>query len=110
MLSNVPARFAESAAGMAIDRENVLKVGAVLLAEVGRLQKVLNDNGLARMGRCGGDPVSEDAELAFNQRAAWLVEDFQREVDELQALADSVADAARDYGVAEADIAAVFAR
>ncbi|ODU02776.1 MAG: hypothetical protein ABS81_16460 [Pseudonocardia sp. SCN 72-86] len=88
MLSNVPARFAETAAGTAIDRENVLKVGQVLLTEIGRLQQVLNDNSLAQMGRCGGDLVSEDPELAFNERATLLVASFQREVD-------SVADAAR---------------
>ncbi|MGD9988597.1 hypothetical protein [Pseudonocardia sp.] len=108
MLRNVPARFAETAAGMAIDRENVMKVGAVITAEVGRLQEALNDNSWKRMGRCGGDPVSEDAEAAFNERAVLLFDVFQREVDDLQGLADSVADAARQYGVAEADISAVF--
>lgn len=110
MLSNVPARFAESAAGMTIDRENVLKVGAVLVAEVGRLQGTLRDNDWVRMGRCGGDPVSEDAEAAFNERAALLFAAFQREVDDLKNLAHAVREAARAYGVAEADVAAVFGK
>ncbi|MFB9745618.1 hypothetical protein ACFFOU_31280 [Pseudonocardia sulfidoxydans] len=108
MLNNVPARFAETAAGMAIDRENVLKVGAVLTGEAQRLRKVLEDNDWVRMGRCGGDPVSEDAEAAFNERAVLLFAAYEREVIDLENLAYAVAEAARAYGIAEADIATAF--
>ncbi|ODU02777.1 MAG: hypothetical protein ABS81_16465 [Pseudonocardia sp. SCN 72-86] len=110
MLSNVPARFAESAAGMAIDRENVLQVGAVLVGEVRRLRQVLQAHGGDRMELCGGDPVSADAKQAFNQRAEALVALYKTYVDDLQALSDAVAEAARSYGVADADIATVFRR
>ncbi|RTL62929.1 MAG: hypothetical protein EKK42_29985 [Pseudonocardiaceae bacterium] len=110
MLSNVPARFAESAAGMAIDRENVLKVAAVLTAEADRLQRSLNEDGKQRLGLCGGDPVSRDAKRAFDQRADLLVDWHQKYVDDLRLLAASVRQAARSYGHSEADIAASFRR
>jgi hypothetical protein len=110
MLENVPARFAETAATMSVDRDNVMQVCAVVVGEVRRLQQVLDDNDWARMGRCGGDPVSGDAEVAFNERAVALFADFRRDVNDLQALAVSIADAARAYGTSEEEIAAVFRR
>ncbi len=43
---------------MRIDRDNVLKVANVLMTEANGLQDVLTQNGDARAGLCGGDPVS----------------------------------------------------
>ncbi|MBN9112711.1 MAG: hypothetical protein J0I34_28470 [Pseudonocardia sp.] len=108
MLSNVPARFAHEAAGMRIDRDNVLAVTAVIATEADRLRQVLETYGGARMGKCGGDPVSGDAMLAFNLRADALVASLWNYVKDLEKLADSVADAARTYGIAESDVAAAF--
>lgn len=110
MLSNVPARFAETAAGMAIDRKNVVQVGKILHAEADRLQDAIDGYITARVGLCGGDPVSEEAAAAFNERATLLWKSFQLYVDDLRELARSVVAAASAYEIAEADIAGGFRR
>ncbi|RTL64277.1 MAG: PE domain-containing protein [Pseudonocardiaceae bacterium] len=108
MLSNVPARFADHAAGMAIDRDNVLQVAQILRGEAARLRDAVNDLDDAKAGLCGGDPVSEEAAAAFNQRSSLLQASFRQYVDDLQALADSVLASARSYGVTDADNAATL--
>lgn len=110
MLSNVPARFADHAAGMAIDRDNVLQVAQILHREADRLQDSVAERHLMKAGLCGGDPVSEDAAAAFNERAALLFNSCQLYVDDLRALANSIQASARAYGLSESDIAASLSR
>lgn len=110
MLSNVPDRFAHEAAGMRIDRDNVLAVAKALSAEAARLTEVLSQNGQARADLCGGDPVSKDAKRAFNQRAEMLVDSYMTYVKDLGQLAVAVAESARAYGVSEEDIARSLGR
>ncbi|GAY12889.1 hypothetical protein TOK_1442 [Pseudonocardia sp. N23] len=66
---------------------------------------MLTQNGDARAGLCGGDPVSPDAMVAFNVRAAALVDSLSLYVRDLQQLATAVAESARAYGVSDEDIA-----
>ncbi|MGD9988594.1 hypothetical protein [Pseudonocardia sp.] len=110
MLSNVPARFAHEAAGMRINRDNVLEVAKVLMAQADDLQEVLAQNADARADLCGGDPVSADAKLAFNKRAGALVDSYASFVLDLRQLATAVAESARAYGVSDEDIARSFDR
>ncbi|MFB9745620.1 hypothetical protein ACFFOU_31290 [Pseudonocardia sulfidoxydans] len=105
MLRNVPARFAHETAEMRIDRDNVLEVAKALSREAARLDEVLSQNGQARADLCGGDPVSADAKLAFNQRAELLVDSYAKYVLDLRQLATAVAESARAYGVSDEDIA-----
>lgn len=97
-----------SAAGMSINRENVLKVGAVLLAEADRLDVAIGDVVGVKAGRCGGDPVSEDAALAFTERAQLLVEAYRGYVADLRRQAGVLQESARSYGYADEEISAVF--
>ncbi|MFB9743913.1 hypothetical protein ACFFOU_22605 [Pseudonocardia sulfidoxydans] len=97
-----------SAAGMSINRENVLKVGAVLLAEADRLDAVIGDVVGVKAGRCGGDPVSGDAAEAFTERAHLLIEVYRGYVSDLRRHAASLKESARGYGYADEEIRAVF--
>ncbi|MGD9988596.1 hypothetical protein [Pseudonocardia sp.] len=75
---NVLARFAETAAGMRIDRGNVLTLAVVLTAEATRLQRPLNDDGKQRLGLRGGDP--RGATKAFDHRVCGLIGPAQLEL------------------------------
>ncbi|MGD9985822.1 PE domain-containing protein [Pseudonocardia sp.] len=97
-----------SAAGMSVNRENVLKVGAVLLAEADRLDLALSPVLGVEAGLCGGDPVSQDAAAAFTERAQLLMKAYQGYIEDLRRQADALQESARSYGYAEAEIRAVF--
>lgn len=96
-------------AGMHVDRDNVLQVRAVILGEVTRLSESLRGAKNLKAGRCGGDPVSEDAELAFTQRAQALIDHFFLYVADLKLIADALKDSATAYGYTEDQIAASMA-
>jgi hypothetical protein len=98
-----------SAAGMQINRDNVLQVRAVILGEVTRLHESLRGAKNLKAGRCGGDPVSGDAELAFTERAQDLIDHFFLYVADLKIIADALRDSATAYGFTEAQIAGSMA-
>jgi len=92
-----------------VNRDTVLKARAGLLAEAHRLRQVLRDNNIHDpIGLCGGDPVSQDAQRAFNERIADLVVAAQQHVDELFAGADKLGASARSYGLTDDEISASF--
>ncbi|WP_232662935.1 WXG100 family type VII secretion target [Pseudonocardia sp. TRM90224] len=93
-----------------VNRENVLKARAVLLAEADRLDDVIDNNlqhGLG-IGLCGGDPVSKDAQKAFNERIDGLVQHCRTYNRDLREAAHALDDVARRYGYTEEEIAASF--
>jgi len=97
------------ALALQVNRDTVLQARAGIVDEAHRLQRVLDENNLhAPVGLCGGDPVSRDAQRAFNERIADLAADCQRHVDELVAGADKLAAAARRYGLTDDEITASF--
>lgn len=93
-------------AGMQVSRENVLQVRAVILGEVARLSESLRGAKNLKAGRCGGDPVSEDAELAFTERAQALIDHFFLYVADLELIANALKDSATAYGYTDEQIAA----
>ena len=96
--------------GMQVDRDTVLKVRSVLLGEADRLLDAVPSapEGRVRVGRCGGDPVSAEAAVAFEARIRLVVDLCQRHALELREAAHSLERIARNYGYTEAEIAASF--
>lgn len=93
--------------GMQINPENVLGARRELLAEADRLEREFKwrqDRALVRL--CGGDPVSRDAMLAFNERIDAFLAGYRAYYGSLRAAADRLAVTAREYGIAEARIEA----
>ena len=101
---------AVAALGMEVDRENVLKARAALLAEADRLDKLVTDEqGYGQgIGLCGGDPVSPEAAKAFNERIVALLEQCRRYNQDLREAAHALDATARRYGWTEDEIAASF--
>jgi hypothetical protein len=90
--------------------ENVLDVRKVLLQEAERL---LNHAQRATaqsqfVGLCGGDPVSQQASLAFNQRIALLVEQCREYGNQLKFAGESLNAVAENYGYSEQQIESSF--
>ncbi|MEJ3655703.1 hypothetical protein WEH80_22290 [Actinomycetes bacterium KLBMP 9759] len=115
---NTPGPFrpqldaAVASVAMQVNRENVLKARAALLAEADRLDSVvaqtaLRDQGI---GLCGGDPVSIDAAAAFNERIAALVNQCIRYNQDLREAATALDATARQYGYTDDEIASSYVR
>jgi uncharacterized protein YukE len=101
------------ALGMSVTPENVLGVHAVIQQEVQRLTDAVykfKSDHAEGMPLLGGDPVSPYASRGFNEVTEQLLRGCQADIDDLQRLADGLAQAARDYGKTDADIAAELAR
>jgi hypothetical protein len=60
------------------------------------------------MPRLGGDPVSPPAATAFNESTNKLVALAKSDIDDLDRVAQGLADAAKAYGKSEAQITAAF--
>ena len=93
-----------------VNRHTVLQARAALLAEADRLDSELRDkhNDLAKVGVCGGDPVSPEAAHAFNERIDALVNsclDYNRD---LRSSAVALEATARAYGYTDDEIWASF--
>ena len=101
---------AVGALALQVNRETVLAARAALLAEADRLDTALRDkhSDLTGVGLCGGDPVSPEAALAFNERISALVTsclDYNRDLRESAAALDATA---RTYGYTDDEISASF--
>lgn len=94
-----------SVEGMQINRDNVLQVRAVIISEVDRLSESLRGAKNLKAYRCGGDPVSGDAEVAFTERAQALIDHFFLYVADLQRIADVLTYSAAAYGFTDSQIA-----
>ena len=101
---------AVSALALQVDRHTVLAARAALLAEADRLDTALRDkhSDLTGVGLCGGDPVSPEAALAFNERINALLENCFAYNRDLRAAAGALDATARMYGYTDEQIAASF--
>lgn len=94
---------------MQVTPANVLQVAAALLTEAYRLDTTLEQKmDLAVVRDCGGDPVSPEATVAFNERIRELRQQCQAYNDELRDAGRALQDTARSYGVTEEQVAASF--
>ena len=93
-----------------VNRDTVLKARAALLAEADRLDTALRDkhSDLTGVGLCGGDPVSPEAALAFNERINALVKSCLEYNQDLRSSAAALDATARTYGYTDYEIAASF--
>jgi hypothetical protein len=93
-----------------VNRDTVLKARAALLAEADHLDKDLqrSHREFGGVGRCGADPVSPEAALAFNERIHALVNQCFSYNRDLRASAYALDATARSYGYTDDEIAASF--
>ncbi len=101
---------AVAAVGLQVNRDNVLQARNILLAEADRLDDELNKvmRRDLHIGDCGGDPVSPNATLGFNQRIDVLVGQCRQYNEDLRQAARELDVTARTYGWTEEEIAASF--
>ena len=89
-----------------VDPDNVLAVHAVMRRQADDLEVALRAaQSDLQIGRCGGDPISADAEVAFNAKITDVFDlhwRHQREVDEAATLLRLTA---QHYGHTDDDIA-----
>ncbi|WP_232661383.1 hypothetical protein [Pseudonocardia sp. TRM90224] len=93
-----------------VNRENVLKARAALLAEADRLDAIVETHiaSWKGMGLCGGDPVSRDAQAAFNERTLALIDGCFSYNRDLRQAAHALDETARFYGYTDDEIASSF--
>jgi hypothetical protein len=92
-----------------VDRDTVLQARAALLGEALRLNDALRFGTIdLAVGHCGGDPVSGDAALAFNERIAALIAHCHQYTEQLESAGQKLEEIARGYGFAEDDVARSF--
>ncbi|HZZ48678.1 MAG TPA: hypothetical protein VFE65_17490 [Pseudonocardia sp.] len=92
--------------GLHLAPDDVLRVRAGVLAEADRLGTVLARS--ARVGLCGGDPLSRDARDLFNARIDGIVARCLRYQRVLRDAADSLAATTDGHRGTDADIAAAY--
>lgn len=90
--------------------ENVLDVRNVLLTEADRLRTFGGQNMMMAqlVGRCGGDPISDEAQAAFSQRIGVLVQQCQQYSDQLRDAGNALDAVAKQYGYSEEQIESSF--
>jgi hypothetical protein len=97
--------------GLQVTPANVLGVYAVIMDEVTRLQasvqRFQKDYGQG-MPLLGADPVSPYASRGFTELTSQLLVKCQTDIDDLQRVGDSLAEAARAYGKTEEEVKAAF--
>ena len=100
---------AVSALALQVDRHTVLAARAALLAEAERLDRELVERHRGHeVGRCGGDPVSPEAAVAFNERINALLENCFAYNRDLRAAASALDATAHKYGYTDEQIAESF--
>lgn len=89
--------------------DNVRQVRAALAHQVHSIQRALNDaDDLNRIGRCGDDPVSRDAQRMLQAKIDTIVAAHRAYVVELEEACAWLDEAARQYGLTDDDTAASF--
>jgi hypothetical protein len=90
--------------------ENVLEVRKTLLTAAERLKDywVQTVVGAEYVGLCGGDPVSEQAAIAFSDRIAQTTDSISVFGIELRRAGEQLSELARAYGYSEAQVEASF--
>ena len=86
--------------------DNVLSVRKVLLEEADRLIRSAKPTATPVVGLCGGDPLSRDAQAAFNDRIERLLRTCAQHGNELKSAGAALAATARHYGYTEEQIEA----
>ena len=85
--------------------DNVLAAHAVLRRQADDLELALTDAQYAtQVGRCGGDPISLDAQGAFNAKITDVLDVHWRHQQELDEAADLLHRTALGYGHTENDL------
>ncbi len=88
-----------------VDTDNVLAVHAVLRRQADDLESALREAQQSlRIGRCGGDPVSADAEVMFNDKIAKVLDVHWRHQMEIDEAAGLLRMTALRYGNTDDDI------
>lgn len=91
---------------MQVNPDNVLAVHKAFRDHADDLRDYLMSvRGQAQVGRCGSDPVSEDASIAFGGKIAELLKVHWAHQQELEVAADHLRSIAQSYGIAEEQIA-----
>jgi hypothetical protein len=91
-----------------VDRSNVLAVHRAFQEHADNLRLYLRDVGFnARVGLCGGDPVSRAAAgpQSFGGKVGQLLDVHWKHWEELDSVAKELRETARTYGHTEDDIA-----
>jgi hypothetical protein len=99
-----------AAAGLRVDRENVLYVRRAILEEYTTLKASLDQATRDDVGfvhKYGDDPVSRDAAIAFPERASRLIDQCQEHANVLLAMANKLELAARSYKYTDDDVVAM---
>ncbi|WP_028937932.1 PE domain-containing protein [Pseudonocardia spinosispora] len=95
-------------AGMTVTPENVLQLHNVFQSEVAALRSKTVFTLNFKVGKAAEDPVSPRAADGFNTKIDSYKRRVQDYVDELDATARALADAAKRYGHSEEEIVASF--
>jgi hypothetical protein len=108
--SEAATAAALSAVLLQVTPENVLEVRRVVLDAADRLKSYLTTNLLTAeyVGLCGGDPVSEQARLAFSDRISQITANVSMFGLQLLRAGDQLTSIAEAYGFAEGELAASF--
>lgn len=89
-----------------VNPDNVLEVHAALRAQADELEYVLTEaQYTVQIGRCGGDPVSADAEIAFNAKITDMLAVHWAHQREIAEAAGLLRRTALDYGHTDEEIA-----
>jgi hypothetical protein len=97
--------------GMHVTPANVLGVYGVIMEEMTRLQgsvQRFKADHLEGMPLLGGDLVSPPAARGFTEATSQLVTRCQTDIDDLNRVANGLAEAARAYGKTEEEVKAAF--
>ncbi|MEJ8281466.1 hypothetical protein [Pseudonocardia spirodelae] len=106
-----PRRTASDGLMLQVSAANVLQLHRLYLAQYTEMADALEESRLAfTLGQPGHDPISHDYTPDFQTRVNAIVAMYKTERDELREVSERLAEAAREYGHAEAEIADSFRR
>jgi hypothetical protein len=105
-------RAAVDSVAVQVTPENVLQARAALLRNAERINdhlQTIRGEGWHMIGLCGGDPISEQAQVAFARKIQdHAIQPAKQYVAELLSGAERLARVARSYGIAEQRITESF--
>ena len=105
-------RAAVDHVALQVTPDNVLRARAALLRDAERINdhlRTIRGEGWHMIGLCGGDPISEQAQVAFARKIQdHAIQPAKQYVAELLSGAEQLARVARSYGIAEQRIVESF--